>query len=389
MDRGLDGGLFPFLAALAAVVAICAWSAPARGESCGQALARTGWRPPEVISGAGELGFEELVARLAQERAVMIGESHDRYEHHLNQLALICRLYRLHPDLAVGLEFFQLPFQVPLDDYVERRIDTREMLVKTDYFSRWRFDYRLYAPILEFARQQGIPLVAINAPQEISAKVARGGISGLTEAERARIPQQLDRGVPGYRERLRAAFDRHPEIQHMSFDNFVEAQLVWDETMAKQSARYLEAHPERYLVVLAGEGHVIRSGIPARFARRSGVEPAIVLQGESKEFAPEDGDYLLVSETVELPRGGKLGVMLDTRENGVVVSDFSDDSAAREAGILKHDRIVKLDGAFIRSFADLKLTLMDKRPGDAVSVTVERAGSGQMTREASYRVILR
>lgn len=375
---------------MVAAIAILVLPAAVRAEPCAVALAGTGWRPPSVVSGTGDLDFEALAARLAQKRVVMIGEVHDRYDHHLNQLELICRLHRRHPDLAIGLEFFQQPFQDPLDAYLERHIDTREMLVKTEYYNRWQFDYRLYAPILEFAREQGIPVVALNAPQEISSKVAREGISALSDAERAQLPAQLDHNnLPGYRQRLRAVFEQHPEIQHMSFDKFVEAQLLWDETMAERAARYLKAHPQRFLVVLAGEGHVIRSGIPARFARISGVEPVTVLQGQSKEIAPEDGDYLLLSEPVELPPSGKLGVMLDTRDDRVVVSDFSQDSAAKDAGILKQDQIVKLDGEFIASFADLKLTLMDKRPGDSVSVTVERAGSGQMTREASFSVTLR
>ncbi len=375
---------------MVAAIAILVLPAAVRAEPCAVALAGTGWRPPSVVSGTGDLDFEALAARLAQKRVVMIGEVHDRYDHHLNQLELICRLHRRHPDLAIGLEFFQQPFQDPLDAYLERHIDTREMLVKTEYYNRWQFDYRLYAPILEFAREQGIPVVALNAPQEISSKVAREGISALSDAERAQLPAQLDHNnLPGYRQRLRAVFEQHPEIQHMSFDKFVEAQLLWDETMAERAARYLKAHPQRFLVVLAGDGHVIRSGIPARFARISGVEPVTVLQGQSKEIAPEDGDYLLLSEPVELPPSGKLGVMLDTRDDRVVVSDFSQDSPAKDAGILKQDQIVKLDGEFIASFADLKLTLMDKRPGDSVSVTVERAGSGQMTREASFSVTLR
>ncbi len=360
-----------------------------RAEVCAQTLTSNEWQPPSVSSAGGELEFEALAARLAEERAVIIGESHDRYDHHLNQLALICRLYQKHPNLAIGLEFVQRPFQAPLDDYVEGRIDAREMLAKTEYFSRWRYDYRLYAPIFEFAREHRIPLIALNAPQEISSKVAREGISGLNDAERAQIPARLDRSVPGYRERLRAVFDSHPEIRHMSFENFVEAQLIWDETMAEAAASYLQKNPDRYLVVLAGDGHVTRSGIPARFARRSGVVPATLLQGETDETAGKASDYLLLSNPLELPPTGKLGVMLETRDNRVVVTGFGDDSAARDAGILEQDQIVKLDGELLESFADLKLILMHKRPGDAVTVMVERAGSGQMTREASYRLILR
>jgi uncharacterized iron-regulated protein len=389
-ELALGSSLLEALAVLlVATIAILATRAAAHSEACATGLTDARWHPPAVVSGAERLDFEALVAKLTEKRVVMIGESHDRYDHHLNQLELVCRLHRRHADLAIGLEFFQQPFQGPLDAYLDLRIDTPEMLVQTEYYDRWQFDYRLYAPILEFARARGIPLVALNAPREISSKVAQEGILGLSETERAQFPAQLERDLPGYRERLQAVFDEHPEIQHMSFENFVEAQLIWDESMAERAARYLDAHPNRHLVVLAGDGHVTRSGIPARFTRRSGVEAVNLLQGEPKEIAPEDADYVLVSETIELPRRGKLGVMLDASGDRVAVSDFTEDSAAKDVGILNQDRIVELDGKPIASLADLKLMLMDKRPGDVVSVGVERVCSGQTTREAPFSVTLR
>jgi uncharacterized iron-regulated protein len=389
-ELALGSSLLEALAVLlVATIAILATRAAAHSEACATGLTDARWHPPAVVSGAERLDFEALVAKLTEKRVVMIGESHDRYDHHLNQLELVCRLHQRHANLAIGLEFFQQSFQGPLDAYLDLRIDTPEMLVQTEYYDRWQFDYRLYAPILEFARARGIPLVALNAPREISSKVAQEGILGLSETERAQFPAQLERDLPGYRERLQAVFDEHPEIQHMSFENFVEAQLIWDESMAERAARYLDAHPNRHLVVLAGDGHVTRSGIPARFTRRSGVEAVNLLQGEPKEIAPEDADYVLVSETIELPRRGKLGVMLDASGDRVAVSDFTEDSAAKDVGILNQDRIVELDGKPIASLADLKLMLMDKRPGDVVSVGVERVCSGQTTREAPFSVTLR
>lgn len=380
-------GRVPAFASL--ICAVLAWSATAHAESCATASASSNWQPPEVASRNEDLNFDTLAERLARQRVVMIGEAHDRYDHHLNQLELICRLYRKHPNLAIGLEFFQQPFQNSLDAFVAGLIDTGEMLAQTEYYTRWQFDYRLYAPILEFARERKIPLVALNATAEISSKVAREGLSSLSAAERAQVPLEIDRDLPGYRDRLKTAFDQHPEIRHMNFENFVEAQLVWDESMAARAARYLDENPSRPLVVLAGGGHVVRSGIPARFERRSGVHPAVVLQGDNEPNSPEEADYLLVSQPIELPPGGRLGVMLDTKDNRVVVSGFSDDSAAKEAGILERDKIVKLDGQLIKSFADLKILLMNKRPGDAVAVTVERAGTGTMTREADFDLTLR
>ena len=124
----------------------------------------------------------------------MIGEVHDRYDHHLNQLELVCRLHRRHANLAIGLEFFQQPFQAPprrLPGSAHRhprhahcRPNTTIAGITTTGSTRRFWNSRARA---------GIPLVALNAPKEISSKVAQEGLAGLSEAERAQFPAQLER----------------------------------------------------------------------------------------------------------------------------------------------------------------------------------------------------
>ncbi|MCH5372882.1 MAG: ChaN family lipoprotein, partial [Planctomycetes bacterium] len=62
-----------------------------------------------VIDVAAVADIETLLQRLADKRVVFIGESHDRYEDHLNQLAIIAGLQAQGKDLAIGMEFFQQP----------------------------------------------------------------------------------------------------------------------------------------------------------------------------------------------------------------------------------------------------------------------------------------
>ncbi len=101
--------------------------------------------------------MEQIIPALADKRVVFIGEQHTRYDHHLAQLEVIRRLHALHPQLAIGMEMFQQPFQRYLDDYVAGSIDEQAMLRATEYYRRWRMDYRHYAPILRYAREHGLP----------------------------------------------------------------------------------------------------------------------------------------------------------------------------------------------------------------------------------------
>src|SRR6516225_12313535 len=62
--------------------------------------------------------MDSVVSQLAGKRVVFVGETHDRYDHHLNQLEIIRRLHQLDPKLAIGVEYFEQRFQSKVDDYI-------------------------------------------------------------------------------------------------------------------------------------------------------------------------------------------------------------------------------------------------------------------------------
>jgi len=319
--------------------------------------------------------LEALIPRLADRRVIFVGEAHDRYEDHLNQLMVIRGLHELGLDLAIGMEMFQQPFQQALDGYGAGEVDEAEMLRRTGYFERWRFDYRLYRPILRYAREHLIPLLALNLEREITEKVGQAGLAALDEAQRARIPAGMDREDPVYRERLKRVFDLHPQDKDRDFENFLSVQLLWDEGMAERAADYLRQHPGKTLVILAGQGHVeFGQGIPARLQRRLAVPAVSLLNGSQRDLEAGSADYLLFPRRVDLPISGRLGVLLDSEAKGpgVAVKGFSDSTGAAAAGMKEGDRILRIGGQGIAEYADLRIALMDSRPGDKLAVEVER-----------------
>ncbi len=343
-----------------------------------------------VLDGDRRLSLEAVLPRLGEKRVVYVGERHDRYDHHLNQLELIRQLHGLKPYLAIGLEQIQQPFQPWLDGYISGAVDERTLLEKAQYYRRWGYDYRLYRPILRYAREQRIPLVALNVPTEISRKVAERGLTGLSAPERLWAPQVIDRSNKAYEARLRAVFQRHPETATGNFQNFLETQLLWDESMAERAARFLRENPERSLVVLAGEGHLLHGwGIPSRVRQRLPVESAIVLQQDAdQEPDPRGADYLLLTQERRLPPSGRLGVILDSAAQGVVAQDFMDPSPAQEAGLQSRDRIIAVGGHPVEQLTDLRLALQDRHPGETVSVTVQRQGQAGVRRHMELPVTL-
>ena len=316
--------------------------------------------------------LDKLAVQLATKRVIFIGEMHDRYDNHLNQLEIIKRLHDLDANMAIGVEYFQQPFQKQVDDYIEGRISEDEFLRSTEYYRRWGFDYRLYSPIFRYAHEQRIPVRALNVPTVLTSTIAKVGIAGLPENQRAYLPKEIQPADEFYRNRIHDAFEEHKGMKPDAFDHFVEAQLVWDEGMAESAAGYLNANPGRRMVILTGEGHVVfGNGIPQRLERQTHATYWIVLNS-GEDIEPHIADYLLLSKKQELPPAGTLGVTLVQSDGECRIRAVTPGSAAEKARLEKGDALITIDGQTVKSIADARVLLWDKKPGDRVSLKVER-----------------
>lgn len=356
-------------------------------NTLGDALAYIGEHPPAAVNQDKRLAFPALVETLATKQVVFVGEVHDRYDHHLNQLAVLQALQQKNPNMAIGVEWFQQPFQPVVDAYLAGKISESELLSRSGYYERWRYDYRLLRPVMEYAKAKRIPVLALNAPVELTRKVSKGGLESLTPTERAQLPAKINPPDAPYRARLEKVFAEHSK-DRQQFDRFLLVQRIWDETMAQNVARYLQAYPQQQMVVFSGTGHISHgAGIPQDVARQlPGIKLATVASSDPKEVQAGVVDYFLLSKAVDLPPTGKLGVMLDEKNHALTILDLDTNSAAGKAGLQKGDRLASVDGVAIRSMADLKVVLAGHKPGERVSVEVERRG---MVNLLKYTVILR
>ncbi|MEM9216165.1 MAG: ChaN family lipoprotein [Cyanobacteria bacterium P01_F01_bin.150] len=235
---------------------------------------------------------------------VYLGESHDSAADHEAQLDIIQELYTRNPDMAIALEMFQRPFQPVIDRYLANEISEEELVIQTEYMQRWGFPWELYAPFLRFAKENDLPILALNSPNEISRKIAREGLESLEGDDLRYIPPltEIDTSNENYREFVASAFGAHGSHGSFNFDNFFAAQVMWDETMAMTIADFKTASPNTQVVVLTGKGHVIYGyGIPDRVQRRLGddLTQQIVLLNPDGFMAEAEGaiaDFFWYSE---------------------------------------------------------------------------------------------
>jgi uncharacterized iron-regulated protein len=344
-------------------------------------------RGEAVVDPEDSRQIDRVLADLVEKRVIFVAESHDRYDHHLNQLAIIRGLHERGVDLAVGVEFFQEPFQPHLDRFIAGEIGEKAMLKQTEYYERWGYDYRLYRDILEYGRDHRIPLIALNAPAELVGRVSANGIDALGSDDRALLPADLPSPDTAYQDRLRPVFEMHGRTSEERFRRFVDVQMLWDEHMARVARDYLNANPEKTLVILAGSGHVaFADAIPGRLARMVSAGQAVVATGRADRFSDGDLDYLLVERDVELAPSGSMGMMLASEDSAVKIRAVHPASPAAGAGFRPGDQILSIAGEPIRGVDDVKLALLDRAPGDEVWVEVD-PGEAAQAHERRARVL--
>jgi uncharacterized iron-regulated protein len=228
------------------------------------------FRPGQIVDLASGkvIAFEELIAHLSSRDLIFVGEAHDNPDHHLIQIQILQALASLSPSLAMGMEFFQKHQQPIVDRYVQGESTEKEFLDAVDWKRTWGYDYHLYRPLIQFARERKYRVLAINAPNSLVRKVARTGLKSLEPSERDQLPKDIDLTENRHRAFLQEIFNEHSPGELKEFEFFYEAQCVWEEAMASNLAEHLASGKGR-LIAFTGNGHIVNKfGIPDRTVRR-------------------------------------------------------------------------------------------------------------------------
>src|SRR5512137_778269 len=214
---------------------------------------------------------DALLAGLARQQVVLLGETHDDPEHHRWQLHTIVGLHALRPDMVLGFEMFPRRVQPALDEWVAGRLGDAEFLARVEWRQFWGYDAALYLPIFEFARMHRIPMLALNVERGLVSRVGDKGWAAIPAADREGVtdPAAASReyAMRLYRSYLdhQASEGRGPsqpsepgesDIANPTFRRFVEAMQVWDRAMAQGIAERLRGGNAPLVVAIMGSGHL-------------------------------------------------------------------------------------------------------------------------------------
>ena len=339
-----------------------------------------------------KISEDELINVIKDFRTIFIGETHDNYRAHQVQLKIIKGLFSVSKgNIAIGMEMFQKRSQEKLDAFISGETTEKQFLQEV-WFPDWGFDYDYYKEIINFAKEKKIPLLALNANNELREQINAKGFEDLSDEEKRDLPE-IDMSDEYHRKSIKSIYDVHAGSTLDDFEKFYRIQCLWDETMAQSAANFRQSEEGRgkQLIILAGKGHVRYGfGIPKRLFRRLKESYCTILPVEIR--IPENKKHNIMNvEDVQIPLEVsdfswmvdysdtdsvkvRLGVIVMKSEKGVFVQNVAENSSAEILGMKKDDVIIKVDGTLIKEPFDLIYEIGKKVPGQKGNIEILRDG---------------
>lgn len=204
---------------------------------------------------------------LSAPRLLLLGEVHDNATGHAMRLAELRRRIESGWRPAIALEQFDTERQAELSAAQQRcGLDAACVIAAAEGNARW--DWPLYAPVIELAQQYRLPLLAANLSRSAAAAIVRGQPASGLDAELLAghslnaLPADL---LASQTEAVRSGHCNL--LPERLLPGMARAQIARDIVMAEVLLR-----AGRDAVLLAGNGHVRRDlGVP-RWLPAAGVE---------------------------------------------------------------------------------------------------------------------
>jgi uncharacterized iron-regulated protein len=356
---------------------------------------------------AGErLDESALLDRLARGRVVLMGEEHTAMEQKLLHERVLRGLVERNGNVVLGMEFFLRSDREALDRWSAGALDDDGLLREVGWYDRGSYRWEYYAPVMHAARELGVPVVGLNVDRDIVRAVNRGGLDGLSEAQREEVGPVDVGGSDDHRYLIARYFGETVGLLPPEwFENMYAAQCVWDVAMARSILA--ELPEDGTMLVIVGAGHVAYDvGISRRIAderRSAGLDPIEAVtfvpvtapapdpEGDPMGHpmsahgggAPEDRPAQFVRSLADVvgvfaPTGGieaypTVGLRLGVGEDGMpAVQMIWPDTRASHVDFEFGDRVLDLNGARPDDLSHLRRMVAHLEWGERAGFLIRR-----------------
>ena len=332
----------------------------------------------------------QMLERLANQHVVLLGEIHDSLDDHRWQLEMLTALHQRHPDLAIGFEMFPRRLQGVLNQWVNGQLSEAEFLRQAEWDKVWGFNAEFYLPLFRFARQNRLPMLALNVERGLVQQVRASGWDSASALQREGVSRPAEPS-PAYRTELKAVFDLHPSLMvgdaSTQFAHFVEAQTLWDRAMAEGIANYRREHPATLVVGILGAGHLHNGfGVPHQLQALGGDRIANLMtlpSDQCGQLTPglADAVYVIPPQPEAVPPQ-RLGVALKESSDGVMIEMVMPGSLAEQSGLKNGDVILQAAGSRMSRVEEVRGIVQRQPAGTWLPLLIKRG-------EASLEIVVR
>lgn len=246
-----------------------------------------------------ELTATQLAQKLTKYDVVFFGEYHDQGEIHKAELDLLQALHKIKGEkLAMSMEMFEVDNQEKLDSFLAGSLSEEAFLATSRPWPNYKTDY---APLVNFAKENNMPVVAANVPRFLAAHVAKNNAStaGIEAQYQQWLPKHTYAPEGAYKDKFYAQMNSPEAPMKMPPARLAAvyaAQCLKDDKMAESMAAFSDAHKQMQLLHINGcfhsDGHL---GTAQKLeALRPELKVAVITPLERRQKGAEPaGDFVV------------------------------------------------------------------------------------------------
>jgi uncharacterized iron-regulated protein len=332
------------------------------------------------------ISFQKMIKEMKESEFIYVGETHNSLPMHDIQSKIIQALYEQDRNLSIGLEMFPVSFQEALNKWSMAILSQDEFIRESRWYVNWNFNFGFYEKIFKLAKNNKIPLYALNAPRAIIRKIRMKGWGKLSEDEKKAVPKP-DVSHEEHRILIRTIFESM-ELPHqmkggdldMVFEGLYRAQSAWDEVMAFNAIQSREREG-RKMVVLVGSGHLLYNlGINRRAYEKNRLPLKTVIcvvipEGKkSIKITRSLADYVWGINEEQMPIFPSIGLRFKKfdRLDNLVIERKPIDGISKNANFEKGDIVLSVDGKSFSDINELRIYLAEFNWDDEVKFCLLR-----------------
>lgn len=267
-----------------------------------------------ISTGTGnDLSLRKLAEELSEYDVVVFGEYPGNNTIHYIQAQLLPFYIREAGDIAISMDIFARDVQRVIERYLFDEIPEPKFIAESRAPHTYMIDYKA---IIEFAKIEGVPVLAANVPRWIVNRVSRYGLKELERIpyeERFLFAEEVELTYDSYRDNFFITNINDPQIVSLDKD-FIDAQLgnlyaaqsLKDDTMAETINNFYRRNRDRKIIHFVNHTHSTRRlGVVTKLKSRNPslriavISPVII---HHKNEIPSAyamrgiGDYVIIIE---------------------------------------------------------------------------------------------